>query len=330
MAQPKEPMRWGFVGAGNIVRLFIEGLKQVEDAKVTAVYDKYIEAADKFAAEQGIEHTFDDIDAFLESGLFDIVYIAVPHPLHLEFAKRALNAKFPVLCEKPICPTAKQVRELIACAKENDCFLMEAFWQRFFPVSRQVCAWIEQGKIGELVAADGVFTFVGPCVPGNRLYEPAAAGGSLLDIGTYLVNYMNMVFQTQPEKMTAVAQMTPSGVDRAAAFAFAYKEGGVASFLTSFDADSQEGMSIIGTKGVIHVDAHYWRPHSASLMTEDTTTRFECKVEGRGFQYEVMHVQDCIRKGLKESPVMPLADSLGDMETCDTLRQIMGVVYPFE
>ena len=330
MIQPNEPIRWGFVGAGNIVRLFIEGLKKVADAKVTAVFDGSIDAANKFAAEQGIEHTFDDIDAFLKSGLFDIAYIALPHPLHLEFAKKALEAKFPVLCEKPICPTAKQARELIACAKENDCFLMEAFWQRFFPVSRQVCQWIEEGKIGKLVAANGVFTFVGPCVPGNRLYEPAAAGGSLLDIGTYLVNYMNMLFKAQPRQMTAVAQMTPSGVDRAAAYAFTYEEGGVASFLTSFEADSQEGMSIIGTEGVIHVDTHYWRPHSVSLMRKDGTVRFESRVEGRGFQYEVMHVQDCIRKGLRQSPIMPLADSLGDMETCDELRRMMGVEYPFE
>jgi len=325
-----ETIRWGFVGCGRIAKLMIAGLKMVQDARVTAVFDGNSQTAERFAREEGIEHIFSNINSFLSSGLFDVVYIALPHTFHLEFSKLAMNTGFPVLCEKPICPNASQVSELIDCAHKNNVFLMEAFWQRFFPASRQVCDWIKQGEIGRIVAANCIFAYKGPFIPGERIYEKNLAGGALLDIGCYIVNFMNMVFGCQPCEIASVVNLAPCGVDDSNAICFKYQDGAMASMISTFFGDAFEGMTILGDKGVIHIDEFWWRPHDATLKNQKGTYRYESAIQGRGFQYEVKHVQESLLKGLKESPIMPLQDSLDNTITMDKLRLDWGLSYPFE
>lgn len=55
----------------------------------------------------------------------DVVYIGVIHPHHLSTCLLFMNAKKNVLCEKPLAMNSKEVREILACAKMNDVFLME-------------------------------------------------------------------------------------------------------------------------------------------------------------------------------------------------------------
>jgi hypothetical protein len=41
-----------------------------------------------------------------------------------------------------------------------------------------------------------------------------------------------------------------------------------------------------------------------------------------------MEVARCLREGLRESPVMPLAETVTIMETLDEIRRQIGLVYP--
>ncbi|HEY8733903.1 MAG TPA: hypothetical protein VIL90_05010, partial [Puia sp.] len=48
---------------------------------------------------------------------------------------------------------------------------------------------------------------------------------------------------------------------------------------------------------------------------------------GSGYQYEARHVGECLRKGLIESPLMTLSDSMLIMETMDRIRAAAGIHY---
>ena len=52
--------------------------------------------------------------------------------------------------------------------------------------------------------------------------------------------------------------------------------------------------------------------------------------DGNGYQFEVQEVARCLREGLKESPVMPLEESITIMETLDEIRGQWGLAYPGE
>lgn len=74
-----------------------------------------------------------------------------PHTYHYQAAKSAILAKKHVLLEKPATTNAAELRSLIALAKENNVFLMEAMWTRFQPVAKAVRALIDGGSLGDPV-----------------------------------------------------------------------------------------------------------------------------------------------------------------------------------
>jgi len=49
-----------------------------------------------------------------------------------------------------------------------------------------------------------------------------------------------------------------------------------------------------------------------------------------GFEYQTEEAMRCIRAGLLESPGMPHAQTLANMELMDSIRAAIGLRYPFE
>jgi hypothetical protein len=49
-----------------------------------------------------------------------------------------------------------------------------------------------------------------------------------------------------------------------------------------------------------------------------------------GFEFEIEEAVRCWRNGLPESPLMPLDDTLANLEVMDSIRATIGLRYPFE
>ncbi|MGI6169034.1 MAG: Gfo/Idh/MocA family protein [Christensenellales bacterium] len=325
-----DKVRYGIIGTGRIVHRFMAGFEKVPEAELVAVYGRNLEKAQKIARRYGAHYFFDSLDDFIACDEIDIVYIAVTHPHHSYFAIQAMQAGKAVLCEKPLAPCYSQAVEMVECARKNKVFLMEAMWTRLFPVTKQVNEWIDAGKIGRLVAVDGTFCFKAPREEGDRMFDPKEAGGALLDIGVYLVSYMHMLFKRPPEKIVSCAHKSEAGVDETAGAVFQYDKGAMATLLFSFQTDAKDTVRIYGSDGMIEVYEDFWRPTRAVLSTKDGTLAFDCPVEGEGYQYEVAHVNDCVKLGLMQSPYMTQQHSLEIIKTCDDLRQIWGIRFDFE
>jgi hypothetical protein len=63
------------------------------------------------------------------------------------------------------------------------------------------------------------------------------------------------------------------------------------------------------------------------------STRTVVEVEregGFGYQHEIRHVGECLQRGLQESPLWSLTDTLELMETLDAIRTAMGLTYPVD
>ncbi|WRS28110.1 Gfo/Idh/MocA family oxidoreductase [Oscillospiraceae bacterium MB08-C2-2] len=326
----QKAIQWGLVGTGRITHRFMAGFRQVSDAHMAAVCSTSMSKAEAFSQQYGVGQAFDSIEQFITRGKIDVAYISVTHPHHLYFAKKCIEAGIPVLCEKPLTPNSMQASELIQAAKINNTFLMEAFWTRCFPVALEVQEWIRTGKIGKITAIRGVMGFKATTDPTDRLIDPHEAGGALLDIGVYLINFTQFVMGKQPAQLMISARLGETGVDRTDGIVLRYDTGAIASLLCSFDCETGNTIDIMGTNGSIHVDEKFYCPQRAQLITGTQTITLESPCEGEGYQYEIRHVNECIRAGLKESPLMPLADSLANLQTCDLLRQQIGLRYPFE
>lgn len=144
--------------------------------------------ATKFIADTGIPAgcaVYGDYESLVADKNVDVIYVATPHSHHYQNVMLALQAKKNVLCEKAFTVNAAQTKILCETAKKNNCFLMEAVWTRYFPLSIQVRRLIQSGEIGEVLRVVADTSFANEVEKefdtANRMVNPDLAGGALLD-----------------------------------------------------------------------------------------------------------------------------------------------------
>ena len=141
-------IRFAVIGTNWITRQFVEAAHESGKYKLTAVYSRSLEQAQHFANDFSVEHLFTSLEAMAESDAIDAVYIASPNALHFSQTQLFLSHKINVICEKPLASNLAEVDAAIACARENQVVLFEAFKTASLPnfhLLRQVLP-----KVGKL------------------------------------------------------------------------------------------------------------------------------------------------------------------------------------
>ena len=317
---------WAILGCGRIAKKFAADLQLLPNATLYATASRSMEKAKEFAGEFGFEKAYDSYEAMTKDPAVDIVYIATPHSFHLEHALLCLKHKKAVLCEKAFAMNAKEVTQMMAASKENNRFLMEAFWTRFNPDFLKVLAVIQSKELGALKHVKCDFKFLAPFDPKHRLYNMELGGGSLLDIGIYPV-FAALMTLGVPDDIQANAILSPTGSDENIEILFHYDNGNSADLSSGLTCTAFNDSEFLFEKGALRISRELDRP---ILYKKGYETK-EIKLEnspGLGYQLEAEHVMECLDKGLTESPMLPLSFSLTLIETLDRIRKIAGIVYP--
>lgn len=324
------PIRWGILGPGKIARKFAIGLQSVPDARLMAVGSRSKERAAAFAAEFNAPRVHGSYEALAADPAVDVIYVATPHPQHHETAMMCLKAGKAVLCEKPFTLNAREGGDLVAMARQQGVFLMEAMWMRFLPVIARIKEWVDLKAIGSprMVMAD--FGFRAEWNPENRVLNPQLGGGALLDVGIYALSFATMVFGGEPRKITGLSHIGETGVDEQSAVVLSYGSGELALLACAVRTRTAHEARVLGTDGSIHMPT-FWHGSQATLMVDGKEpVQVNLPLQGNGYNYEAVEVGRCLREGLRESPVMPLAETLSLMRTMDELRRQWALVYPQE
>lgn len=322
--------RWGILGTGAIAKHFATGLSFLPDAELVAVGSRSSTSAAQFADLFDVPHRHSSYRELASDPDVDVVYIAVPHALHKESSLLCLQAGKPVLCEKPFTINAREAEELIAFARQEKLFLMEAMWTRFLPSIIQLQAVLLSGVIGDVRMLTADFGFRTNFNPAARLFNPALGGGALLDVGIYTVSLASMLFG-EPERTSGLAHLGETGVDEQSAMIFGYRDGQLAILATAIRTITLQEAAILGTQGSIKIHAPWWRSTKLSLSIagkEDEV--IEAPFDGNEYNYEAAEVMRCLEDGRLESDRMPLAETLSIMKTMDQVRSQWGLKYPME
>lgn len=322
-------IKWGIIAPGTIANAFAKEVKNTEDGVAFAVYGRSEEKAKKFAKEYNIDKYYSNIDEFLNDDNIDAVYIATPHNYHMDYAKKCINAKKSVLCEKPFSYNYKTSREVLDLAKENNVFIMEALWTLFLPAVNQAKRWIEEGKIGKIKLITANFGFKSEYNTNSRLYNPNLAGGALLDVGIYPILFSNYITNQFPIEIKASGEFTKTNVDESDTINLKYEDGALASLTCSIIVDTDNSAVIYGEKGKIVIPT-FWMAKEAYLYNEDNTEKFVDEYEEVGYKYEIEEANNCIIKKVLESNVASHNVTLKLAEIMDEVRNQIGLVYPFE
>ena len=318
-------LRWGLLGAGKIVDRWINGMMQCENSVITAVSSRSPETAKSMAEKYNIPKVM-TYDEMISCDDVDICYIPVPHPFHKDLAIKAMNSGKAVLVEKPMGISTDEVKEMVACAKKNNVFFMEAMWTRFFPILEEVKAKLP----GEIRMIESAFGFRTPASEAkSRLLDPAQAGGGLLDVGVYPLTMADIFLGEEPLDMKSFLAINTDenqfGVDEQGVVTAMYKGGAIAISRFAVRTDMVDTAVISCTDGRIEIP-HFWKPTEFTVYKDGKSETFTHPVElinkempDEGFSYEIKHTEECIAKGLIESPVMTWDLSIRLMSQCDEI-----------
>jgi predicted dehydrogenase len=321
-------VRWGILGTGWIADRMAEALALLPDAELIAVGSRTRQTADAFAQKHGVPRGFATYEELVACEEVDVVYVASPHAMHARDASMALRAGKPVLCEKAFTVNAREAAEIIALARAERLFLMEAMWTRFVPAVVALREWIATGAIGEIRLVSGSLAGHRPYDPEHRLYKRELAGGALLDVGIYPLSFFFMLLG---EPLQTVGHMVPApnGVDVQCVVSLAWPSGALGNFVASFEAGLPNEVHIAGTEGWIRVHAEITNPPALTRRTLDGTEEtVDFPMIGNGYTHEAIEVMRCLREGKLESDIMPLDESLSIMKTLDSIREPWGLGYP--
>ncbi|GAB3243626.1 Gfo/Idh/MocA family protein [Chitinimonas naiadis] len=323
------PVRWGILGTGFIAGQLAAAIKDSADAVLQAVASRSAGPAERFAAEQGARQHYPSYAELVADPAVEVVYIATPHPQHIDAVLLCLNAGKAVLCEKPFTLNAREARQAIALARERQLFLMEAMWTRFIPAVQAAQAMVAKGEIGKLQAVQADFGFAQPFDPRHRVFDPALGGGALLDIGIYPLA-LGQLFLGPIASVEAQAELGQTGVDEQTAFSLRHRDGGMTSGFCSLRSQTPWEATLLGERGSIRLHSPLFRPDQLTLKRGEEITTLSVPYRGNGYVHEVEEVGRCLRAGLTESPTMRWADTLASMDALDAIRARIGVRYPGE
>ena len=322
-------MKMGILACGPMAETFARTLIQMEEAECYAVASRSLSRAEAFAREYGFTKAYGSYEALCEDPEVELVYIATPHSCHYENMELCIRHKKPVLCEKAFTINAGEARKIMELAEQEQVFVAEAIWTRYMSSRQMIREVVDSGIIGKVSVLTANLSY--PISGKERIMRPELAGGALLDIGVYGLNFALMHFGTDIERVESSVRMTDTGVDAMESITLFFKDGRMAVLTHDIYSRSDRKGIFYGEKGYIVVE-NINNPRSIAVYdTEDRLLKqMDVPEQISGYEYEVRECIEAIRAGVMESSSMPLSDSVRVMEIMDRLRKQWGMVYPRE
>lgn len=323
-------LRWGIMGPGWIAERFTESVQAHTDQVIAAVASRSLNRSKSFAESFGIPAAYGSYEELASDPGIDIIYVCTPHTGHHPAAVLALDAGKHVLIEKPFGLNAGQARDIATRAKNAGVFAAEAMWSFFLPkfdVIRQV---LDAGVLGTVTT---VVAEYGEHFDANhRIFDPALAGGPLLDLGTYPLALVTEVLG-RPERLHALGQPHPAGVNAQLSAVMQFDGGAQAVVNTHIHNFTPTAATIVGSLATLAIDGPFNMPGGFELRFPDGLRLRYNEAAGahfEGLHYEAAAVARSIAAGRSESPQRPLASSIRTMEVADEIRRQLGIEFPGE
>ena len=255
MAKPV--LKIGVMGCGNIARQFVAAVAKSPHVKVAAAASRDAAKAQEFATTLDVARAYGSYDALLADDSLDIIYVALPNNMHVEWVVKAAQSGKHVLSEKPLALSLAEAQSMFAAAKRHGVMLLEAYPYWFQPQTRDMLQLIHSGAIGQVRNVHASFGFNllhAPNVQGNIRMKPDMGGGALLDAGSYAMSLIRLAMGDAPERVTAHSTPADTGVDIATSATLFYSGGRSAQLFCAMNVGYHRVATILGSGGVIETE----------------------------------------------------------------------------
>jgi predicted dehydrogenase len=317
------------IGLGTIADHFMRGVLQSSNSQITGLVSGHRDKAERIAAQYGVPkssiYSYEDMDRFRDNKAIDAVYVALPNSMHAEYTIRSAKAGKHVLCEKPMSTTVSEAEAMIAACKAAQVQLMIAYRLHYDPLHLKAVKLIKDGALGRVGTINGAFGFNSP--PGVwRLNKAMAGGGSLFDVGIYVLNASRYLTGEEPVKFTAVTSTMDqdgrfSTVEENVSWTTKFPSGTLATGSCTYGTQMPGYFKVFGSKG--------WLEMEPAFNYDGMKLRASFSAGGRGtpnieiddassekdptqFTREASHFSECVLRN--QTPKSSGEEGLRDMK----------------
>ncbi len=152
--------RIALAGAGYIGQAHMGVALNSKTCTLSAIVDPSPAAVD-VAAKSGVP-LYTSLEELLARDRPDGLILATPNHLHVPQALQCIEAKLPILLEKPIATTVAEGEQLVKAVDETGAKVLIGHHRAHSPIMAKAKEVVDSGKLGKLVAVMGSATFFKP------------------------------------------------------------------------------------------------------------------------------------------------------------------------
>ena len=320
----------GILGAAGIApAAIIHPARRRDDVTIAAIAASDGDRAARYAAEHQIPVSYGGYQVLLEDPSIDLVYNALPPSAHAEFSIAALEAGKDVLCEKPMAMNAAEAADMVAAASRAGRRLMEAFHDRYHPLTITLLEILASGRLGPVRTMEAAFCAGNPFFPGSIRHEPDLGGGALMDLGCYPVHWLRSMAGEEPTVVAATAQPGQRGADLSLEAELEFPAGGRGRLRCSMASGVPltQTLRIEAAGGTLEVDGMVF-PHRGHTIREVSggIARTSTVAGQETYDHQLGAVVGALRSG--EQLPTEGADPVANMAAIDAIYARAGVARP--
>jgi predicted dehydrogenase len=251
----------GIVGLGRVAsKTHIPVLKSIEYVEVVSGAEKNPERAERVKQLYKLRTVYTDYEEMYAAEKLDAVYVCLPHHLHADATKKALERGIHVLCEKPMGMSPEEAADVTALAERRGLVLMPGYKMRYAKNYAKAKEMIDAGLIGQILQVQGTLLAPGPYIawdPKSDWYLDGESHGAIYDLGCHLVDILLYLVPGEVRTVHAFSRKGFVGYDAPTSVTCIFEmEGGIVGDLAIGwrAANDVQTFSVHGTAGSITVN----------------------------------------------------------------------------
>ena len=307
---PSKKLRVGIVGCGKIAAAHAREYQGSDKAQIVSVYDTQAEAAQSFAGQYGAQ-VAPSLREMIADHHLDAVSVCSPPAAHKENCLPFLEAKIPVLCEKPIAPNAETALELADAAYGSGTLFMMAFCHRFHPAVIELKKLIDGGVLGKPLLFRNIFGGFSN-LAGNHRVDPALSGGGcLIDHCCHSLDLFRFLVGDPTHAQALAGNIVQDvAIEDFGLIHLSMNDKTFGEITASYSLKScANNVQWYGTEGAAIVGYDADHPDlTYKLGGQDSWTTVDCTAHPGRFGGEIEHFMACIAEGA--TPSITASDGL--------------------
>jgi 1,5-anhydro-D-fructose reductase (1,5-anhydro-D-mannitol-forming) len=282
----------------------IPAVQNSDIVSIVAIHGRNAKKTQALALEFNIQHWYTDVDRLLSEEQFDFAYVASPPFLHKEQILKLVEARKPILCEKPLCISIEDATEISQAVKGTNIPFRLAHHIRHQRAIKDIKDFLAPGTIGEVRFGLLQWSFnLNAATTAAWKLDPRLGGlHSFYNAGNHAVDLALHLFGTPLQLIASGVSVAGTNAFNSAVVVFEYP---------SFNIDLASSQDQIPTGNDLTIYGSHGSIHAPGALSETSIKTLELRSK------EKVHARQYPPENLYRAEVHDFAEMIGGSQRVD-------------